>query len=219
MHRTPPRSRPGKTRHPRRRRPSSPASRTGPRYKGTLLLGEGFDGDVLPGGWNTHSGRLRVTDGVLHSQEKGERLCLFSSPAHERRGHPDRLQVRRHRGINVGLSPSPGETRKRGHLFSVMITPPMWNITGTGRGLDPDSKVAVLASAAETFEQGRWYTLLVETRGDYVVAQVEGKKPLRVVGEGFRVKKPGIEFRVAGRGGGDACFDNLRVWELGWRGP
>jgi hypothetical protein len=184
--------------------------------KGMLLLGEGFDGDVLPGGWNTHSGRLRVTDGVLRaSQEKGERLCLFSC-ARPMKDAAIRIDFKFDgaRGINVGLSPSPGETRKRGHLFSVMITPPMWNITRHQDRLDPDSKVAVLASAAETFEQGRWYTLLVETRGDYVVAQVEGKKPLRVVGEGFRVKKPGIEFRVAGRGGGDACFDNLRVWEL-----
>ena len=71
-----------------------------------------------------------------------------------------------------------------------------------------------MASAAETFEPGRWYTLLVETKGDNVVAQVNGKKPLKAASKDFRVKKPGIEFRVSGPDGGEVSFDNLRVWEL-----
>ena len=30
----------------------------------------------------------------------------------------------------------------------------------------------------------------------------------------FRVKKPGIEFRVSGRDDEEISFDNLRVWKL-----
>lgn len=184
--------------------------------KGRLLLDETFAGDALPKGWSNKTGTLRVADGILHaSQKKGERLCLFScvQPLQDAAIQVD-FKFDGARGINVGLNPSPGETKKRGHLFSVMITPAMWNITQHQDRLDPNSKVTVLASAPATFDQGKWYTLLIETKGKEVVAQIEGKKPLRAASEDFRVKKPGIEFRVAGPDSGDACFDNLRVWEL-----
>ncbi len=184
--------------------------------KGPLLLEEKFAGAALPKGWSSKAGGLRVADGSLRaSQKNNERLCLFSrvQPMQDAAIQID-FQFDGARGINVGLNPSPGESKKRGHLFSVMITPAMWNITRHQDRRDPKSKVTVLASAPEKFERGKWYTLLLETRGDDVVAQVEGKKPLRAANKDFRVKKPGIEFRVAGRDGGEARFDNLRVWEL-----
>ena len=44
--------------------------------------------------------------------------------------------------------------------------------------------------------------------------EMDGNKPLRAAHKDFRVKKPGIEFRVSGRDGEEISFDNLRVWEL-----
>jgi hypothetical protein len=117
-------------------------------------------------------------------------------------------------GINVSVNPSPGELNKKGHLFSVMITQAVWNITEHHHKADRNSRSKALASAPETFEPGRWFTLLVENKGDEVVAQVEGKKPLRASSKDFQVKKPGIEFRVLGRENMEINFDNLRVWEL-----
>jgi hypothetical protein len=95
-----------------------------------------------------------------------------------------------------------------------MITQALWNITEHNDKADRNSQSKALASAAEKFEPGQWYTLLLETKGDDVVAQVEGKKPLRAASKDFHVKKPGIEFRVAGRDNEEVNFDNLRVWEL-----
>jgi hypothetical protein len=118
------------------------------------------------------------------------------------------------RGINVSVNPSPGELNKHGHLYSVMITPRMWNITEHNDKSDRTSRSKVLVSAMETFEQGKRYTMLLENRADDVVARIEGKRPLRASGKDFRVKKPGIEFRVLGRDEGEVVFDNLRVWEL-----
>lgn len=185
--------------------------------KGRLLLEEKFDGDALPKGWSAKSGELRVADGVLRAgQKKGaDRLCLFSceQPMQDAAIQID-FKLEGARGINIGVNPASGELAKKGHLFSVMITPRMWNITEHNDKADRNSQSKVLATAPEKFEQGRWYTLLLECKGDEVVVRVEGKRPLRASSKDFRVKKPGLEFRVSGKEKEEVHFDNVRVWEL-----
>jgi hypothetical protein len=95
-----------------------------------------------------------------------------------------------------------------------MIMPGLWRITEHNDKADRTSESKTLSSAAEKFETGRWYTLLLETKGDDIVAQIEGKQPLKASSPDFRVKKPGLEFRVIGPTGAKMLFDNLRVWEL-----
>ena len=185
--------------------------------KGRLLLEETFDGDTLPKGWSVKAGRVRVADGALRASQKKDAgsLCLFSC---EQPMQDAAIQIafkfEGGRGINVSVNPSPGELKKHGHLFSVMITRAMWNITEHNDKSDPNSRSKALVSAPEKFEPGQWYTLLLETKGDDVVARVEGKRALCASSKDFRVKKPGIEFRVAGRDTEEVSFDNLRVWEL-----
>jgi hypothetical protein len=186
--------------------------------KGRLLLEENFDGAALPKGWSVKSGAVRVADGTLRASQEKERdgrLCLFNcaQPMQDAAIQID-FRFSGRGGLNVSANPSPGELAKHGHLFSVMITPSMWNITEHNDKSDRNSQSKALASAAEKFEAGRWYTLLVESKGDDVLAQIEGKRALRAASKDFHVKKPGIEFRVAGRGDEEVSFDNLRVWEL-----
>ena len=185
--------------------------------KGKLLLEEKFDGDTLSKGWTGKTGGLRVADGVLHASMKSSdgRLGLFNreQPMQDAAIQID-FKFAGARGINVSCNPSPGELRKHGHLFSVMITPRMWNITEHNDKSDRKSESKALASAPEKFNSGQWYTMLLETKGDEVVAMIEGKKPLRASSKDFHVKKPGLEFRVSGRDGEEVHFDNLRVWEL-----
>jgi hypothetical protein len=185
--------------------------------KGRLLLEESFEGDTLPKGWTGKTGGLRIADGVLHASQKRDdgRLGLFNreQPMQDAAIQID-FKFNGARGINLSCNPSPGELRKHGHLFSVMITPAMWNITEHNDKADPKSRSKALVSAPEKFKPGQWYSLLIEMKGDDVVATVEGKKPLRASSQDFRVKKPGLEFRVAGRDGEEILFDNLRVWAL-----
>jgi hypothetical protein len=185
--------------------------------KDKLLLEETFDGDTLPKGWTGKTGGLRVADGVLHASQKRDdgRLGLFSraQPMQDAAIQID-FKFAGARGINLSCNPSPGELRKHGHLFSVMITAAMWNITEHNDKADPKSRSKALVSAPEKFRPGQWYSLLIEFKGDDVVATVEGKRPLRASSKDFRVKKPGLEFRVAGRDGEEVIFDNLRVWGL-----
>lgn len=185
--------------------------------KGRLLLEETFDGDALAKGWTGKTGGLSVAGGVLHASMKSAdgRLGLFNreQPMQDAAIQID-FKFAGARGINLSCNPSPGELSKHGHLFSIMITPRMWNITEHNDKSDPTSMSKALASASVNFEPGKWYTLLVECKGGEVVARVEGKEPLRASSKDFRVKKPGLEFRVSGRDGDEVLFDNLRVWEL-----
>jgi hypothetical protein len=185
--------------------------------KGRLLLQEEFEGQTLPEGWTIKAGKLRVTDGTLRASQSREagKLGLFSR---EQLMQDAVIQIDFKfdgaRGINVSVNPSPGELTKHGHLYSVMISPRMWNITEHNDKSDRKSQSKALASARESFDQGRWYTLLIENKGGEVVARVEGKQPLRASSPDFKVKKPGLEFRVSGRDNDEVSFDNLKVWEL-----
>ena len=100
--------------------------------KGRLLLDEKFDGDTLPKGWNAKAGGLRVADGALRASQKRDAgsLGLFNCelPMQDAAMQID-FKFAGRGGLNVSVNPSPGELRKKGHLFSVMITPTMWNIT------------------------------------------------------------------------------------------
>jgi hypothetical protein len=185
--------------------------------KGQLLLEEEFAGQTLPKGWIVKAGKLHVADGTLHASQNREagKLGLFSreQPMQDAVIQID-FKFDGARGINVSVNPSPGELTKHGHLYSVMISPRMWNITEHNDKSDRNSQSKALASARETFEQGRWYTLLIENKGGEVVAHVNGKQPLRAASADFKVKKPGLEFRVSGRDNDEVSFDNLKVWEL-----
>jgi 3-keto-disaccharide hydrolase len=185
--------------------------------KGRLLLEEEFGGATLPTGWTVKAGKLRVADGTLRASQDREagKLGLFSreQPMQDAVIQVD-FKFDGARGINVSVNPSPGELTKHGHLYSVMISPRMWNITEHNDKSDRKSQSKALATARETFEQGRWYTLLIENKGGEVVARVEGKQPLRASSPDFKVKKPGLEFRVSGRDNDEVSFDNLKVWEL-----
>src|SRR5262245_50480306 len=100
--------------------------------KGTLLLAEKFAGNELPKGWSTKSGSLRVVDGTLRAGQtkEGGRLGLFSceQPMQDFAIQID-FKFDGARGINISVNPSSGELRKKGHLYSIMITRSMWNIT------------------------------------------------------------------------------------------
>jgi hypothetical protein len=185
--------------------------------KGRLLLEEEFEANALPKAWTIKNGNVRVVEGSLRASQNKEagRLCLFNceQPMQDAAIQID-FKFDGARGINVSVNPSPGELNKHGHLYSVMITPAMWNITEHNDKADRNSRSKALASAPARFEQGRWYTLLIENKGPDVVARVEGKEPLRAASPDFRVKKPGIEFRAIGPSGEEVSFDNLRVWEL-----
>lgn len=185
--------------------------------KGKLLLEENFAGEAMPKGWARNVGALGVSDGALRASQQAS----DNHAAAFRRPLPVQdcaIQVDfKFAGattFHLGFDPTPGELKKQGHLFSLVVTPKEWSIMEHVDKADPKSKNAVRVKAAANFPPGQWHTLLLEVKGDTVVAHVDGREALRASARDFRVKKPGLVFRVMGKDGDAVLFDNLRVWEL-----
>lgn len=184
---------------------------------GALLLEEKFDGQELPKLWNRNTGKLVVTDGVLKASE----VAADQHAAAFRRPLPlqdaailVKFRFAGAKMFHLGFDPAPGELKKKGHLFSVVITPAGWSIMEHNDKSDPKSTNKALAKATGAFEPGKWYELLLEVKGDDVLAQVDGKEPLRATSKDFHVKKPGLVFRTGGKDADEVHLDEVRVWEL-----
>lgn len=198
---------------------SSPAAELEPKLgkKGALLMEEKFDGKELPKGWNKNTGKLIIADGVLRASE----VAADMHAAAFRRLLPlqdaaiyVKFRFEGAKMFHVGFDPAPGELKKKGHLFSLIITPAGWNITEHIDKDDPKSTNKALVKATATFEKGRWYELLLEVKGDDVLAQVAGLESLRATSKDFHVKKPGLVFRTGGKDTEEMHIDEVRVWEL-----
>src|SRR5688572_2217231 len=184
---------------------------------GKLLLEENFEDGALPKGWNKNVGVLSVGGGVLHAGQlaSDKHIGAFRKPLplHDCAIQLD-FKFAGATAFQVGFDPAPGELKKKGHLFSLAITPEGWTLTENIDKADPSSKNVVHAKAATKFAPGQWFTLLLEVKGNEVVARIDGKEPLRASAKDFHVKKPGLVFRAGGKDGQEVLVDNVKVWAL-----
>ena len=198
---------------------SIPAAELEPKLgkKGALLLEEKFDGKELPKNWNKNTGKLTVADGVLKASEVAadKHAAAFRRPLQlQDAAIYVKFRFEGAKMFHVGFDPAPGELKKQGHLFSVILTATGWNLTEHVDKADPKSTNKALAKATATFEKGRWHELLLEVKGDDVRAQIAGMEPLRATSKDFHVKKPGLVFRTGGKDTDEVHLDEIRVWEL-----
>ncbi len=108
-------------------------------------------------------------------------------------------------------SRGPGE---KGHLFSVIVTPTSVAIMEHNDKAKPESKNKQHAVEKVKLDPDKTYTLIVECKGTKVAAQIVDVATIQAEAEDFKVKKPGLVFRVAGEDTAQATFDNLHVWEI-----
>lgn len=184
---------------------------------GDKLLEETFSTAELPKSWHPNTGTLRVADGALMAAEKSSDMHIGAFR------HPLPMQdcavqidfkLGGARVINLGFDPAAGELKKKGHLLSVVISKGGWSIIEHNDKANPESKTKTHAKAATPFDPATTYTLLLECKGNDVVAQITGKEPLKASAPDFHVKKPGLVFRVGGPDGQEVTFDNVKVWAL-----
>ncbi|MCB1229002.1 MAG: hypothetical protein KDN19_01980 [Verrucomicrobiae bacterium] len=199
---------------------ATPAFAATPAEKGELVLEENFDGDSLAKGWAVQFGDWKPVDGVLQAKQ----IAADNHPAAARRALPmqDGIFEMRFRlagegkAFHFGFDPAPKQLDKRGHLFSVIVTPTMAklmkHVDKDKPKEDPNEDLAV---AEHAFKAGDWYRLTVEKTGNDVVARIsseEGatKLELKATHPTFHVTTPTLVFRCVGDG---IEVDDLKVWK------
>lgn len=185
--------------------------------KGVLLLEESFSGPEVSKKWTVNKGAIRLVDGKLHVAEKSsdKHIGAFrhALPLQDCAVQVE-FKLGSMRSFNLGFDPVPGQLKKKGHLYAVIITPKRWSIIEHNDKSNPDSKTKVLATANTEFAPDTTYTLLLESKGNEVVAHITGKEPLKANAADFHVKKPGLVFRMGGKDDQEAVLDNVKVWAL-----
>ncbi|WP_395751479.1 hypothetical protein [Prosthecobacter sp.] len=184
---------------------------------GEKLLDEEFTGAGVPEGWRVSKGALRVSEGVLLGAEKGAELHIgefhYDVPLQDFVAQID-FKLGEARDFILCFEPSQGELKKTGMLFSIQISKTRWSIISNKDNSNIYSVNKMLSGEDTAFDPAKIYTLMVECKGDKVVAQVAGKEPLKAEAADMHVKKPGLIFWVGGRDGEEIAFDNVTVWRL-----
>ena len=174
-----------------------------------VALEDAFDRDELGEGWNSTTGDWKIVDGVLRGGEiAAEKHSAATRRVVETKNAVYELKFRFTgdcKAFHFGFDPARGELKKKGHLFSVIVTPDSWkvlkHVDKNRREEDPNE---TLAEQETKFKYGCWFHLRVTTWGNYVTARIEGKEPLKASHPTFGVRKPTLVFRCLG--------DDIRVW-------
>lgn len=179
-----------------------------------VAVDDAFDRDELGDGWVVNKGRWRIVDGVLRGSEiAAERHAAAARRVVQTENAVYQLRFRfvgDGKALHVGFDPARGELDKKGHLFSVVVTPDSWKVLKhADKNRPEEAPNETLAEHETEFLPGQWHTLRVTTWGRHVTARVEGKTPLKASDASFDVKKPTLVFRCLGDG---VEIDDLHVW-------
>ena len=166
--------------------------------------------DGPPAEWKPTIGDWTVADGVLTGRE----VAADNHAAAGRWFIPirdGRVAFRFRnvdaKAVNFGFDPAKGELDKKGHLFSVVLTPEKAQVTLSRDKADEASKNKRLAAAAVDLPKGEWHTVAVDFDGETAKITVGGQT-LVATDPQIRVKKTGLILRVSG---GSVEFDDLVI--------
>jgi len=179
-----------------------------------LIFEDSFERSELGKGWNSTTGDWKIVKGNLRGAEitaekhsAATRRVLTTSDA----TYDLKFRfVDDAKAFHFGFDPARGELKKKGHLFSVIVTPTSWKILKhVDKNRREDDPNETLAEQKTPFKLGSWYRLRVTTAGTQVTALINDKESLKASHPTFAVKKPTLVFRCLGNG---VEIDDIRVW-------
>lgn len=171
-----------------------------------LVVDETFEGKSLDAKtWKVGVGSWKVADGVLTGAEvPADKHAAALRRVVETQNAVYELKFRftgQAKAFHFGFDPAKGELKKKGHLFSVVVTPESWKIMKHADKNDvkanPNKNLAV---SKTPFATNQWYSLKVTTWGSYVTAVIDGTETLKASDPEFSVRKPTLVFRCVGDG-------------------
>ncbi len=174
---------------------------------GKAVLEEKFDGTQLGKIWMVNKGDWQIKDGAVTGKEKKEdqhpAVLLLNQPNHNSIIQFS-FRLEGVKGFNLSYN------HAKGHLFRIVVGNDGLSINKDKDKKDAKSKAAVLGKAAGKFEPGRWYTMLVEVKGDKVSVQTDNGVKLEASNRELDVDKTGYRFVTTGA---SLLLDDLKVWQ------
>ncbi len=169
--------------------------------------------------WGGGRGTAEVKDGILRMQEKPEekhhagrgKIVAIADTAVIQFSF--RFDGASAKWLGIGIDHVEGGVSE--HVFRARANADGF-VLQSGNGWGPTTKLVKLVETKKQWEPGRWYTAMIELRGNEVLAQIDGKVVAHVeldaAPDWQRIARP--KNRLALISGGEwASFDNLRVWE------
>ena len=180
----------------------------------TLVIDDTFDRADPGKDWNPTTGEWKIVDGVLRGREiKEEKHSAATRRVVSTKNAVYELNFRltgQCRAFHFGFDPAKGELDKKGHLFSVIVTPDFWQILKhVDKNKREEEPNEILIRQQTKFETNTWYKLRVTTWGNFVTAMIDGKEDLKTSHPTFGVEKPSLVFRCLGDG---VEIADVRVW-------
>ena len=173
---------------------------------GSVTVDDSFNASALAKPWAIAKGDWQVRDGALTGREKKE----DAHAAVLTLGQPNRNSILRFsfkldgtKGLGLSFN------HAKGHLFRVNITADGVTLLKDKDKKDPASKGEQLGKAAGKFEQGEWYTMLVEVQGGKVSVQADNGVKLTGANPALDVDKTGYRFVT----GASVALDDVKAWE------
>ena len=185
-----------------------------PPANSALILEDAFQRDELGKGWKATTGKWSIENGVLVGRELVEekhsaairRVLLTDNAVYELKFR----FVKSGKSFHFGFDPAHGELKKKGHLFSVIVTRAGWKIMKHLDKSNPkEDPNETLAEQKMSLAIGKWHELRVTTWGTSVTASIDDSEKLKAFHPTFGVKKPALVFRCLGDG---VELDSVRVW-------
>jgi hypothetical protein len=171
-----------------------------------------FDEPKRPNNWTVNFGHWEPKDGVLVCRQ----LDKDNHAAASRWQIPLkdasiklRLKFDGATAFHLGFDPAPGELKKQGHLYSLVITPTQAQLKKHRDKADEASKDQTMATAS--LNASEWLDVELRTEGEKVSATIGKTVKLEASDPSFSVAKPTVVFRVIG---GDVQLDDVQVTVL-----
>jgi hypothetical protein len=174
--------------------------------RGKSLLNESFDGEKLSDQWESKKGTWIVAKGALKGSEKAsdEHAAVIGTSVEL----PAAFQIQFDFKFD-GAKATHLSFNGKGHICRVSLTPTGFTLKGEKVKKDPKDKAVTVGQIQQTFEQGKWYTMLVEVDGPQFVAFVDPKHVAFGTHEKVARDKNVVRFPLSGS---TASFDNLKIW-------
>lgn len=186
--------------------PETSALPTRMTVRGKLLFQDALD--TAPGrAWNVAKGDWKAEDGALTGSEKES----DHHGAVMRHAVPFRDAVIQYAfRLDGARATSLSINKARGHLCRVLITPAGFQVRKDDADHAGPDRAILLQAVKVPIEAGAWHTLVLELRGDEMLASLDGRHVGYGRAEALAVDKANLGLTVAGA---SASFKDLSVWE------